>query len=161
MEVFVLGEMMPKKLTVKNVKQFISGYDYQYLGALQQVLAWFGEARKLERILWATLKRVELDSKARAERVRVHGEAVESKGVKGPPLQVPGEPEFTELHPLTIVIGKCPRCDGNVMGEVRPVCSKIRRQPTFYKECSACTYYAEIWRKIKQNKTTYREEEGG
>jgi hypothetical protein len=160
MEVFLLGEKMPKKLTVKNVKQFLSGYDVQHLYTVQQILAWFNLERKLERVVWAILKRHELDCKRAAElattlgesqppKVETHETVMHEKPVKSGVIP--------DLPPLTVVVGTCPKCGSNLMGQALGVCSKVTKQPTFYKECSACKYYAEIWK--YRNK--FKEVEGG
>lgn len=151
---------MPKKFTVKNVKQFLSGYDVQHLYTVQQILAWFNLERKLERVVWAILKRYELDSKRAAEMAATHG-VPEPPKVETHDVATHKTPEgavvIPDLPPLTVVVGTCPKCGSNLMGQALGSCSKLAKQPTFYKECSACDYYAEIWR--YRNK--YKEVEGG
>jgi hypothetical protein len=58
-----------------------------------------------------------------------------------------------------MTIGFCPRCNERMVGEpVRKCGDKKRgRQRLFYKECTSCPYYAEIWK----NKNKYDETEGG
>ena len=36
-----------------------------------------------------------------------------------------------------------------------------REETQFYYECEKCTRYVEIWRKIKQKRTTHYKSEGG
>jgi hypothetical protein len=57
----------PRELKVRTVWDFIQGYDENHIHTLQQVLMAFGQAPKLERILWALLKREYLRRKTAAE----------------------------------------------------------------------------------------------
>jgi hypothetical protein len=56
-----------------------------------------------------------------------------------------------------IVIGTCPKCESLVRGMPVAHCETEKSGRTFYKECSACTYYSEIFN--KRNK--FYEVEGG
>lgn len=62
-----------------------------------------------------------------------------------------------EKRSLTTVVGFCPRCKSHLLGEPLPGCETTKSGRVFYKECSACTYYSEIFK--KRNK--YLEVEGG
>jgi hypothetical protein len=55
------------------------------------------------------------------------------------------------------VIGKCPKCTSDMTGFPYPGCEVKKTGRYFYKECTACTYYVEIFK--RGNKFT--EMEGG
>jgi hypothetical protein len=59
--------------------------------------------------------------------------------------------------PLKIVVDMCPRCGSKMVGEPLSMCESKESGRVFYKECTACTYYAEIFK--KRNK--YIKSEGG
>jgi hypothetical protein len=66
---------------------------------------------------------------------------------------------IVEPPPLTGVIGMCPRCGEPLSGLPVPRCEATKTGRVFYKECSACTYYGEIFRDKKTGE--YTETEGG
>jgi len=140
-----------KDRTVKNVRLFIGGMDEQSRYAIQQFLEWFEVDRKLERIVWASLKKKELQRKKQAEKLtrrRRTGEfgyyvLPKDKGVP------------TEPSPLT-VIGSC-KCGGLMTGEPLPGCETKLTGRVFYKECDSCSYYSELFKKGN----IYEEIEGG
>jgi hypothetical protein len=148
------------------------------------VLSFFGVAPKLERILWATLKKsherskriaselsygnttleeypegreAEDDEKKRA----VHAIAMQAKAKPSPKKpRGPRTVGVAEVPKLTQVVDVC-KCGSNMVGTVIPTCSKVKHQPIFYKECVSCTRYAETYRTIRRKKTTYYRSEGG
>lgn len=153
-----------KERTVKNIRQYLGSFDMNTRYAIQQFLEWFNVDRKLERIVWATLKKSEIIRAKQAEEIsettdlarRLHaGEiknAAEHKKIVERVINEPGE--------LGPVMGKCPKCGSNIRGNLMKVCGKSAGnfgKLTFYKECTACTYYSEIFK--KRNK--YIEVEGG
>jgi hypothetical protein len=175
-----------RELTVKSVQKVMAPYSEEHLHTLQQVLAFFGIAPKLERILWATLKKEYERRKLHAETMTYGGrysevdpthrrlreekaaakehaaQATEAKG-KGESPKNPRGPRTTEVaepEKLVTVVGICP-CGGNMMGKPIPKCEKLKKQPSFYSECEKCTRYVEVWRQIKRNRTVHYEEEGG
>lgn len=166
-----------KKLTVKNVHWYINAHDPQCVSTAQQLLEWFGESRKLERILWAALKQ-------RQEYLRVQAEerALRKKSrYKLPPRHIKGEGEreeivdgaarlyakhdkkvleanqYRDLPGLTQVIGFCPKCGDPTYGEPQRQCKKRKHEPVFYKECKTCSWWAEVWR----HGNKFEEVEGG
>jgi hypothetical protein len=64
-------------------------------------------------------------------------------GKKGTDLQ---KDEMQELRPVTVV-GKCPRCGSDLLGTPVATCETEKSGRVFYKECSACKYYAEVFKK--------------
>jgi hypothetical protein len=261
----------PKKmagLKVREVKDFIRAYSEEQVHGVQQILGWFGESPKLERILFALLKKNHLIAKAHAEKwqreyhIRTqidpqdsdidvpptgieddlqyvrdlregivergnrHGEVLAlltdewtrtvratlkvhsaddipkageikdlvSNGKLKEALDIaeelmitlksktvdlkrkrcgdtdamistekkePVKPRFTEPEKLPFVVGVCPKCDSMLGGLPLPSCETKKTGRVFYKECSSCEYYAEVWKKTKQKRTTYYQEEGG
>lgn len=69
---------------------------------------------------------------------------------------VPPKPKEDRQQPPLTVIGIC-ECGGRIMGEPLQSCETKRSGRVFYKECSSCSYYAEVVK--KGNKFT--ELEGG
>jgi hypothetical protein len=159
---------MPKELNVESVKAYLQSQDIQVVYALQQTLEWFGVGEKLERIVWAMLKRLELDNKRAAELAvyrfqKASGDKTEVEEDTLPEEQEPGptrtEPiDITkELPPLVTVVGLCPKCGSPLYGEPVPPCERKITNRVFYKECGGCSYYVEV---IKR-RNNYLEIEGG
>jgi hypothetical protein len=72
------------------------------------------------------------------------------------PKAPPEREGFTDIVPRQI-IGFCPKCSSIMRGMPMSKCEFEKSGRVFYKECSACTYYAEIFK--KRNK--FKEIEGG
>jgi len=174
-----------RELTVRNVQKVMEPYSEDHLHTLQQVLAFFGIAPKLERILWATLKKEyerrkrhseemtyggtyeEVDPTERLERQEKIEEerhaAILKAAKENPSPKKPKKPRgnpVAEPPELTTVVDVC-TCGRTMVGTVVPTCSKVKHQPIFYKECTGCTRYVETYRTIKRNRTTYYRSEGG
>jgi hypothetical protein len=183
----------PREMTVRNVWEFIKGYDEKHVHALQQILMAFGAAPKMERILWALLKKEYIRRKEYAEEENARFLAQQEKNPNDAHLgglanregckdgKEPREPTPEEVEarkkkalagektrgnmykksleedPLPFTVGLCPRCDSVVKGGPIPSCEKRKSGRWFYKECTACTYYAEVIK--KRNK--FKEVEGG
>lgn len=78
---------------------------------------------------------------------------------------MPGREEGEILHErlqepqtLTVVVGFCPKCSSTMVGGPMPTCESDETGRTFYAECTACTYYTEIF---KGRKGRYIEIKGG
>jgi hypothetical protein len=173
-----------RELTVKSVQKVMEPYSEDHLHTLQQVLSFFGIAPKLERILWATLKKSHERSKRIASELSYGNTTLEDypEGLeaeddrkraiayniarKAEELATPKKPRgprtvsVTEPPKLTQVVDVC-TCGKNMVGTVIPTCDKIKHQPIFYKECVGCTRYVETYRTIRRKKTTYYRSEGG
>jgi hypothetical protein len=151
-----------KERNVANVQKFIGSFSLDCRHAIQQFLEWFDVDRKLERIVWAWIKKSELTRAKQASDLVKKGKVYE-KLQKGMPITKAERELAIDEPPLNIgpVIGHCPRCGSNLQGAVQSTCSKAKAgkygRATFYKECSACSYYSEIFK--KRNK--YKEIEGG
>ena len=146
--------LKPREMTVANVRYFVQGYPEETVHGLQQILMAFGVAPKMERILWATLKKAHIYRTADAERKRELFIKLKHKrsGVDREVVDY----DALDRAPVTIV-GICPRCDGTVRGTTIASCETKLSGRVFYKECEDCIYYSETF-KI-DNK--YREVEGG
>lgn len=136
---------------VKNVQQFIGSFSMDSRAAIQQFLEWFSVDRKLERIVWSWIKRSEVNRAKQSEEFlrdatiieRIHSGDRVSKKERN--LVIKNEP--INVGP---VIGTCIRCSSNIRGMAVGGCGKNAGKfgkLTFYKECSACTYYSEIFKK--------------
>ena len=79
------------------------------------------------------------------------------KSITATPIPPEEQTTITEPFKYTMVVGICPRCSSKVVGGPIPKCEIKISGRVFYKECSACTYYVEIFK--KGNK--HREVEGG
>lgn len=155
-----------RDFNVRNVARFMRGYEEQHLHTIQQILEWFGVCRKMERIIWAMLKKNQLErmrvAEDRAKGVyqdhptpasTVEKEVVGKDGKK----RVVRKRVPAELPDMRTVVGFCPKCGSHIYGEPQQSCKKRVSEPVFYKECKACPWWAEVWR--KRNK--YIEIEGG
>lgn len=137
--------------TVRNVRNYIAGFNGNSQYAIQQFLEWFSVDRKLERIVWSTIKRREIGARRRSEQLaaRRRKRPLESE-LDRMSREVPGEP-----RPMAPV-GVC-SCGGLVTGEPLPGCEVRLTGRVFYRECSSCTYYSELFKVDKE----YKEIEGG
>jgi hypothetical protein len=162
----MLGEEMAKnqctkERTVKNIKRYIGSFDMSTRYAIQQFLSWFDVDRKLERVVWAILKKSEIVRARQAKEVSRKNRILEKMDQGSPVSREERESVIPELATdVGPVVGSCPRCGSNVRGMIGGTCGKHAGnfgKLTFYKECTACSYYSEIFK--KRNK--YIEVEGG
>lgn len=151
-----------KDITVKNVQKWVSSQPMHSRYSIHQFFEWFEIDRKIERILWSMLKKSEIIRAKQAE------EAIKRKAIlekleggfaitaKERKIVIPPEPD-PKVGPI---IGKCPRCGSDVRGTITKSCKKNAGTfgvSTFYKECTACSYYSEIFEK----RGKHTEVEGG
>jgi hypothetical protein len=145
---------------VIDVLRFLKGYDKDSVHAIQQFLHWFGGCRKLERIVWSGIKKTQNQLKELAE-YNENEERRYLKAKKGNRPYHPPVEQVREPQDISLVVGKCPKCGSNLLGMPVKGCGKAPMSSfgnaTFYKECSACTYYSEIF----ERKNRYKEVEGG
>ncbi len=170
------NKIKTRSLTVANVKQAMKPYGDDEMHTMSQVLQMFGVAPKLERIIWALLKKDHLRRKRVAEEttygaggydpedvdnkhLRRDRKATKLAGSAKPTVKPPEE--IVEPPVLETVVGICNKCGGNLVGTPIPGCSKIKKQPVFYKECVTCATYSEIWKEETRNKVKHYEVEGG
>jgi hypothetical protein len=169
----------PRPITVKEVQKVMNVYSSEQMQAAQQMIGFFGVSPKLERILWAAMYKEHLRHKRWAEELTYggtydeedpthrliqeerEGARIQRKMRRGE-IRTPPKPQekITEPPELTQVVDVC-TCGRTMVGTVVPTCSKIKRQPIFYKECTGCSRYVEVHRRIKANRTTYYSSEGG
>jgi len=79
------------------------------------------------------------------------------KSIRAEPTPQKEQTAIVEPFKYTQVVGICPRCSSKVVGGPQPKCETKASGRVFFKECSACTYYVEIFK--RGNK--HREVEGG
>ena len=137
--------------TVKNVQLFIGAFHPQCTYAIQQFLEWFSIDRKLERIVWSTIKRREVVTRRHSEQ----GVARRRKGPLESELDRQAREVSREPRPMA-PIGIC-NCGGLITGEPLPGCEARLSGRVFYRECNSCTYYSELFKIDKK----YKEIEGG
>jgi hypothetical protein len=141
---------MNRDFKVKDVQSWVGSYDLDSIHAIQQVLERFGANRKLERIVWSMIKEMEVTHVRGAEN-HAKTKAMYEKAIEaGKPFH-PDPDSVPEPQNIKLVVGKCPKCNSNLLGEPIRGCAKQTNGNfgglTFYKECSACTYYSEIFKK--------------
>jgi len=155
----------------KNLKEYVSGHGFDSAKIVRQYLRWFDccpalrealdelyeEHLEAQRIL---AERRRFSPEGEAERVkRLHEEAkgVKAKHKTGVSEKKKSKVTYAEPRVPETVIDFCPRCGSVVRGEPVPGCEKEASGRAFYAECSACTYYYEIFEKGKR----HRKVEGG
>jgi hypothetical protein len=152
-EIMDKNRLEPREMTVKNVKKFVGGYPEDTVHALQQMLMAFGVHPKMERILWATLKKEHLKRKEHSEKNipparEDFGKLSAEKQAEVKKNCAEREKEQALEQEMEMpVIGLCPVCEGALHGQVIPKCEQKKSGRIFYKECQSCTYYAEMFRK--------------
>lgn len=148
-----------KEKTVKNVRQYIGCFDMQTRYAIQQFLQWFNVDRKLERIIWAILRKSEITRQKEAEVLGRERQRELAAKAEGRPYH-PDRRIVREPDKITLIVDFCPKCGSPMVGMPVRSCrqnSSYFGAPVFYKECSACTHYIEIFKK----KNKYIEVGGG
>lgn len=74
----------------------------------------------------------------------------------------PNQNTYSEPPAPKVCVGICPRCGQDLLGRPQPMCSKQEGsrfgKRVFYKECSSCTYYSEVF---QQRPKKHVEVEGG
>lgn len=128
-----------------RAREYFAGFDPRLLPSVLQSLEYFQCCPEVIDVL-SQLEVERLESARKlSERKGAHIRA-RTGGVVGTPSgrvmrQVP------EPQPLTVVVGFCPRCGSSVMGEPLSACERQKNKRVFYKECSSCSYYAEVFQR--------------
>jgi hypothetical protein len=138
--------LMLKELINKiNVYNYVRGFERHQIDAVIQFLEVFGGNDKLLGWLKAFTESQESPSYPRRPK----------RPVKTAKQIHIDQDEFKTR--MMRVIGSCPRCGSNLMGLNLGGCEEEKSKRHYYKECSSCTYYAEIFK--RGNK--FYEMEGG
>jgi hypothetical protein len=140
-----------------DVLRYLKSFD---LGSLHSVLQWLevfkwdSDAEEIIReFLSDKVMPVGIGEKARD--FKPGGKCNKGKGTKGKGTK--DDSRENDPHPLRTVIGLCPKCGAVMRGEPLLPCSKEKKKRVFYRECSSCTYYAEIF----ERRGKHYEIEGG
>ena len=145
-------------ISKEQFENYLAGHDNDSVVSARQILKFFGCCPELhDKLLERENDRIE-ESRVMAERF-AYGETREyvDPGRKSQPERKERESEPRKLP--AAVIGFCPQCNSALHGEPIPSCERSKTGRTFYAECSACTYYYEIFQHKRTKK--YRREEGG
>ncbi len=141
---------MNKDFKVKDVQRFVGSYPLDSIHAIQQVLEWFGVNRKFERIVWSMIRRREVQHVKEVDAGKRRYAKYKKLKDEGKPYHPPLD-EVGTVPDISLVIGKCPRCDNNLLGMPTRACKKGVNGKfgglVFYKECASCTYYSEVFKK--------------
>lgn len=168
-------------LNGKDVRRYAMGHSEEAIGGAHQFLEYFGCCPELEKMLADLIDEWHEMNRERAEMLRFNAELVRRRetdeviklgfqrdraktvSTRKPckKEQVEEEKRIVEAPPLFVVIGKCPACDGDLVGEPVPMCERKKSGRNFYAECKSCTYYYEVFYKKKRNKYKYIKIEGG
>jgi DNA-directed RNA polymerase subunit M/transcription elongation factor TFIIS len=138
-------------LMLKKLNNYFDSFDPRVQEGVRQALEYFKCCDEALELLNA-LKAEELENdRIAAEETDKHNEKVMRQGatIEGTKVE--------KIPKLTAVVGICPRCSSKLVGFTIPGCEKNHSSRIFYKECTACTYYAEVFK--KRNK--HYEVEGG
>jgi len=139
---------------MEELKTFATAFELQSLYAVKQFLERFGWNGDATALMQELLDGIENERRVHAESMTTTNSKYEEKKRKMAAMEEgpdPGRPR--------VVVGFCPRCGDKMVGEPVNECqSKRKRRRSFYKECTTCPYYAEVW--VHKNKH-YETEEGG
>jgi len=147
------------KMTTKTVHNYSQSFDSDALHSVDQFLEVFNCCDELREHVRDVLnsrqeevriaaEKTEDKNRKHTEKLRTEYEQTEQMANEG---KYPGEPK-----PLP-VIGFCPKCKSKMGGSWVASCETKKSGRFFIRECSACSYHAEIFK--KRNK--YYEVEGG
>jgi hypothetical protein len=141
---------------LKKIMDYFESFDPKVKEGTRQALEKFGCCGEVLVHLDA-LKQEELErARITAEERSIGAAKGTSKRPKGAGKPSPPKRE-PEPHKMLTVVGFCPQCKSVVKGEPMPGCESKSSGRVFYKECTACKYYSEIFK--KRNK--HYEVEGG
>jgi formate dehydrogenase maturation protein FdhE len=141
-------------LMLKKLDNYFDSFDPKIQEGVRQALEYFkccDETLELLNDLKAEdleLQRVAAEDSAKEDTERSAAWRAVAKGKKI---------KIEEPQKITTVVGLCPRCSTTLVGTMIPSCEKEHSDRVFYKECTACSYYSEIFK--KRNK--HYEVEGG
>jgi len=149
MDLYIIGAFM--SLTEMEKRHVLSAFPVDHLPTLLQAFQIFKCCPDI----------VELMKEIDEERIQRRADlAVKLAGPKHKKNKKPRKAQrgWQEPGRLPFIVGLCRHCGGEVWGGHMPTCETKLTGRVFYKECSTCTYYAEIF---KHGRNRYREEEGG
>jgi hypothetical protein len=133
-----------------DVGRYLASFSQEGVSSALQIMDIFGCCDELKNYLELQRKRTEEEAIKITKEREARGEIVER------PCDGRGKVK-EEVPPLKIVVGFCPRCNSKMVGTPVWGCAKDGNDRHFYKECTACTYYSEIFKK----RNIFIEKEGG
>jgi hypothetical protein len=137
-----------------DFSKYCDSFDRKVVEGIAQFLEVFGDCNGLQGKLKKRLEfHMEEDRNAAITGRKSIDEMLAKKGCseKKPQPQIQ-EPEIPRM-----VVGFCPRCGKRVVGGPVKKCEYERTRRYFYKECTSCTYYSEIFHR----RNIFTEVEGG
>lgn len=119
-----------KKDCIHTLEQFLRNFDKDspLLAAIQEMLLQEQEEQR---------KAAEARSR-RATFVDVYDDGS---------MKPPKKEQIIEPTKPQTPVGKCPKCTSMMFGEPVKKCEEKKSGRVFYKECGACTYYVEIFKR--------------
>lgn len=140
---------------LNKITRFFNGFDPSVREGVRQALEYFGCCSHilgpLNRLEEERLEEARIAAEERGRKRVIRKKTADEAAPRGCKKSV------AELPKLTIVVGLCPRCGELVRGEPVRECASRGNGRHFYKECSSCSYYAEIF-KVRHK---FKEVEGG
>lgn len=153
---------------IEKVRKYSESFAYEHLHSVYQFIRKFKWSYDGERLMKQLIEEIDKEMQDKAEagkrqRKRYYqdvGMSTEDTPVQTLEEQVDNVQRLKEdmsVKPIGLTVGFCPKCGSRVEGMPTPSCGKAKNGRHFYKECIACDYYSEIWK--RGNKFT--ETEGG
>lgn len=158
-----------------KIKEYCESFNAQHLFSVMQFFEWFECCQDLiepiQQFLDTQTKEIATEKRRARERFEEAGmpnmtDAERQAYVEAPCIDkvdefgemLEPEKHIHEPQRPFIVVGFCPKCSSTMVGEVVPSCEADETGRHFYSECTACTYYTEIF---KGRKGRFIEVKGG
>lgn len=136
----------------KEITTFFSAFKTEVREGCRQMLEYFGCCEDiLEHLNKLHIQELTFDRRQAEqlaeERKKRREERKEARKIQQDQL------DQLELPPLQAVVGLCPQCGSELRGEPYRTCKEIKtKQFAFYKECSGCEYWSEMF--LEEDKYT-------
>lgn len=154
---------MNLKRKKENLLHYLESFDKTHLYTVIQFFEWFECCEDLMEPIQQYLDRNIKEIAAIKRRARQQFEVAGMPAMSDDELEVyknapcidkvddmgampEGEKYIHEPQRPSVTVGFCPKCTSTMVGEVVPDCESQETGRHFYSECTACTYYTEIFK---------------
>jgi hypothetical protein len=130
-----------------DIELYVQSMDGRCLGTVVNFLDWFKWDDRVKKALQFLIQKHSYHEHTVVSKERLVDPAPD---MKPEPIEEPCEPN--------VIVGVCPKCGDRLRGAPLRSCETAATGRVFYKVCSGCTYYSELFKNLKTNEL--REIEG-
>jgi len=121
-----------------NLELYTAGMNRECLPQIYQFLQLFEWDEKAEKALEYLIRKYPAGEVVRSRKISSVQRAREARGAKE-------QFEFADYPQLPFVLGACPECGKLMRGVALSGCETEETGRHFYKECTVCPYYSEVF----------------